>query len=226
MTIAICFMTFETRFKNMKDRRTVLASVGTLCTLALAGCVGTNSSGSETPSEDVVSSLDGLRWEMPCEEEDPSGICTAAEDTMTESATVGGTDGTRYAVTLRLRGVVEQMSYEDGTKDGFWYRGGSKAGSSYNVYRLDVSAPEQHFFLNAGESGIERCFGIDYTRTIEMNAGATVRLSADAQDGSLISNRGEDGTPIVVEGVLPASGPYNGQFIQMDVDAVEKASDG
>jgi hypothetical protein len=215
----------------MRNRRGVLASIGTVGTLAIAGCSDNNSSGNETASEAestseaVASSLDGLRLEMPCEGEDQGRICDATEDTVSDSATVGGADGTKYAITLRFRGVVEQMSYEDGTKDGFWYRGGSKAGSSYNVYRIDVPSPEQHFFLNAGESGIERCFEIDYTRTIEMEAGATMRLSGDAQDGRLISNRGQDGTPITVEDVSVTPNPYNGQFIQINVDSVEMISD-
>ncbi len=160
---------------------------------------------------------------MPCEETDPSTVCTAANETLEKSAELGGADGTTYEVRLRFRGVVEQMSYEGGTKNGFWYEGGTRADGAYNVYRLDVSAPEQHFFLNAGESGIRHCFEVDYTRTVTMEAGATVRLSADAQDGNLISNRDGDGAPIVVDDVPPAPDPYNGQFVQMDVDSVSEA---
>jgi hypothetical protein len=159
---------------------------------------------------------------MPCAGEDPDGVCSAGKDTTDTSATLSGTDGTTYAITVRFRGVVEQMSYQGGTKEEYWYVGGSKAGGSYNIYRLDVSTPEQHFFLNAGESGISRCFEIDYTRTIEVEAGATVTLSADAQDGRLISNQNENGEPIVVTDVPPAPDSYNGQFIQVAVESVEE----
>jgi hypothetical protein len=202
----------------MLQRRQLLGSIGIATVAGLAGC---NSSETETPEEQVTGELDGLRWEMPCVESDSDIICDAENPTIEDSTQLSGSSDDTYNVTLRFRGVVEQMSYEGGTKDGFWYTGGRKNGDAYNTYRLDISSPEQHFFLNAGQSGIERCFEIDYTKTIRMDAGATVTLSADAQDNALISNRGEGGDPIIVEGVPPAPDAYNGQFIQMNVESVE-----
>ena len=53
-----------------------------------------------------------------------------------------------------------------------------------------------------------------------MAAGATVTLLADVVDGHEIENVDPAGTPIIVPGVPPSPAAYNGQFIQMDVDAV------
>lgn len=169
---------------------------------------------------DVAVTLHGLRWEMPCGPGGRAAACNAADPRPTRSARLGGTPGRLYDVTLRFRGVVEQMAYRGGTQEELWYVGGSPANGSYNVYELRISRPEQVFYLNAGTSGVQRCFAIDYTRVVRVAGGATVTLTADAQDGRLIVNRDESGAPIVVPGIAPAPQPFDGQLIQADVLSV------
>src|SRR6202000_1736390 len=92
--------------------------------------------------------------------------------------------GTRYKVTLRVRGVVEPMMYKNGEMDGdYFYRGGEPNNATYNIYELTVSAPESHFFFNRQDTVGHRIFTIDYTKTIEIEGGATLTFHGDGQNG-------------------------------------------
>jgi hypothetical protein len=171
---------------------------------------------------DVAASISGLRWNIPCIQIGPTA-CTCV-DPASVSATLSGTPGAQYDVTLRFRGVVEQKTYTGGTNDGAWWQeGGLAPNDGNNIYRLGFSSPEQTFYLNRGTSAISRAWAIDYTKTIRAAAGAVVSLSATAGDGLEILNRDSalsSGSPIVVPGVPPAPEAFNGQFIQMDVVSV------
>jgi hypothetical protein len=132
---------------------------------------------------------------------------------------LGGASGRTYDVTLHLRGVIEQKTYSSGCADGMWLIGGTPDSGTFNVYRLSVSSPAQTFYLNAGQSSINHLWTLDITRTIRMDAGATITLFADSIEGSEIKNIDESGIPISITGVSPTQ-PFNGQFIQMDVESV------
>jgi hypothetical protein len=173
-------------------------------------------------AQKVAGSLQGLSWEMPCNE--VNRVCSAKIPKPIKSTVLGGDSDIVYKVKLRFRGVVEQESYTEGVQDGAWYAGGKPNGGSYNIYKLEISDPHQIYFLNAGKSGIQHCWHIDYTRTIMMRGGAEIILSADAQDGSLIGNIDKNNNPIIINGVYGINQPYNGQFIQMDVLSVEGES--
>jgi hypothetical protein len=166
---------------------------------------------------DVRTSLNGLRWQIPCGAGGGPYYCDC-QDPVPVSTVLEGPTGTTYDVTLRFRGVVELKSYSGGKNDGsFWQEGGTPGSDPYNIYRLEISSPYQIYYLNRGTSGLEYTSLIDYTKTIRMAVGATVTLTAQAIDGYEIRNRDNSGNPIVVNGVPPAPGNYNGQFIQMDV---------
>jgi hypothetical protein len=138
---------------------------------------------------------------------------------------LGGAAGRTYDITLRFRGVVEEKTYNNGCFTGRYSSGGVPGADAYNVYRLSVSSPPQTYYLNAGTSFVTRTWAIDLTQTIQMDAGATVTLFADAIDATEIRNRDDSGAPISIPDVLPAQ-PYDGQFIQMDVLSVTPASVG
>ncbi len=173
--------------------------------------------------EDVVGTLDGLRWELPCLEHAADSIdCVNDPTTFTAEATLAGTAGTRYRVSLWIRGVVEEKTYLDPVLvDGHFQTGGTYNWDGWNVYSLTVSSPLQTYYLNAGASGQYICYPIDYTATIEVDAEAVVSLFADNANGNEIVNRGKDGNPIYMEGVAPWPDWYDGQFIQMDVTGIE-----
>ncbi|HVU51457.1 MAG TPA: LamG domain-containing protein, partial [Polyangia bacterium] len=170
----------------------------------------------------VAGSLAGLLWQLPCTAA-PSGPACATTPNTLQSATLAGQAGTTYDVTLRFRGIVEQKTYAGGCAlgTGTWLSGGADSGDTFNVYRLTISSPPQTYFLNAGASSINHLFAIDFQQTVRIDAGASVTLFADAKDGQEIINVGADGTtPVTVTGTSVAQ-PYDGQFIQMDVVALQ-----
>jgi hypothetical protein len=140
-------------------------------------------------------------------------------DNFTVEKKFEGEKGKRYKVTLRFRGVVEPMMYKEGKMDGdYFYIGGEPNNATYNIYKLSVSSPAAHFFLNRQDKVGHRIFTIDYTKTIEIEGGATVTFHGDGQNGEMIANFSK----LVVPDVPPAPKPFNGQFIQVNVvDVVE-----
>jgi hypothetical protein len=169
----------------------------------------------------AAAALDGLRWQLPCadNENHGNGYCDSPA-TDAKSATLSGNPGARYDITLRFRGVVEEKTYLYGTADGHWQAGGVPNEDLYNVYKLEIAAPAQTYYLNAGQTGLGYCVPIDYTKTVQANAGALVSLTADSIDSSQVDNHSDPGYPLVVPEIAPAPDAYNGQFIQMDVVSV------
>jgi hypothetical protein len=183
-------------------------------------------------SRQFASALDGYRFEFPCKEPMPekprpgmdcvSGLVTGdpkKTDNFTTEKKFGGVKGQRYQVSLRFRGVVEPMMYKNGKMDGdYFYIGGEPNNGTYNIYKITVSSPPGHYFLNRQDKVGHRIFTIDYTKTIPIDGGATVTFFGDGQNGRLIANFEK----LVVPDVPPAPKPFNGQFVQVNVvDVVE-----
>ena len=182
-------------------------------------------------AEKPGASLDGFRFEFPCKQpmpENPKEGATCASslvtgdplktDNFTVEKQFGGEKGKRYQVTLRFRGVVEPMKYKDGKQVGdYFYIGGEKDNGTYNIYKISVSSPESHYYLNRQDAVGHKIFSIDYTQTIEIDGGATVTFTGDGQNGQMIANFKK----LVVPDVSPAPMPYNGQFVQVNVMEVK-----
>ncbi|MFO0865523.1 MAG: hypothetical protein U0744_12885 [Gemmataceae bacterium] len=180
----------------------------------------------------IGASIDGYRFEFPCKgvmPENPkqgadcdSGIVKGdpkKTDNFTAERTFEGEKAKRYKVTLRFRGVVEPMMYKNGKMDGeYFYIGGEPNNNTYNIYKIAISSPESHYFLNRQNAVGHKIFTIDYTKTIEIEGGAKITFHGDGQNGRLISNFSK----LVVPGIAPAPLPYHGQFVQVNVvDVVE-----
>jgi hypothetical protein len=173
---------------------------------------------SEHRCVNVAGSLSGLTWLLPCTSDLSTTVCNT-NPSVSSSTVLGGPAGVTYDVALHLRGIVEQKTYTGGCGDGYWQTGGADDGDTYNVYQLDVSSPKQRFFLNRGASSITNSFVIDYVKTVRMDAGATVTLSAFSKDDQEIRAVDPGGTPLTIAGTSVPQ-PYDGQFIQMDVVSV------
>ncbi len=143
---------------------------------------------------------------------------------------MGGAPGASYDVTLRFRGVVERKTYTGGTNDGAqWQVGGSPTPSGVppldptNVYKLTISSPAQTFYINRGTSGTA-CLAIDFTKTIQIDQGATVTLEANSGGDSFeLTHDSTAAAPyatISVAGVTSPAQPYVGQWVNMDVTLV------
>jgi hypothetical protein len=185
----------------------------------------------QNPAPKLGASIDGYRFEFPCvmpmpDQPKEGATCKSAvvtgdpkkTDNFTVKKTFEGEKGKRYLVTLRIRGVVEPMMYKDGKMDGeHFYIGGEPNNATYNIYKISVSSPESHYFLNRQDKVGHKIFAIDYTKTIEIDGGATVTFMGDGQNGEMISNFKK----LVVPDVEPAPKPFNGQFVQVNVVSVE-----
>ncbi len=214
----------------MKRQTLFLVAIVAVC---LAGFAGLSRSGEEKDGpKKLGASINGYRYEFPCKgvmPENPkpgadcdSGLVTGdpkKTDNFKAERKFDGATGKRYKVTLRFRGVVEPMMYKGGKMDGdYFYIGGEPNNGTYNIYKLSVSSPASHYFLNRQDKVGHKIFTIDYTKTIEIDGGATVTFLGDGQNGRLISNFAK----LVVPDIAPAPKAYNGQFVQVDVvDVVE-----
>jgi hypothetical protein len=184
----------------------------------------------------AAASIDGYVFKFPCKGVMPENPKKGADaesalvppgadpkktDNFTAEKKFGGTKGKRYLVTLRFRGVVEPMMYKNGKMDGdLFYIGGEPNNATYNIYKISVSSPEFHYFLNRQDKVGHHTFKIDYTKTIEIEGEATVTFFGDGQNGHLISNYDK----LVVPDVSPEiKQPFHGQFVQVDVVDVAEA---
>lgn len=182
--------------------------------------VGPDSGDAGDDGASAAASLRGLRWELPCTKSVPDPTVCETLPSASTSATMGGTPGTTYSVTLRFRGVVEISRYDGGSADGYWQIGGAPpADSTINVYALEVSSPAQTYYVNQGVSN-RVAVGLEYTETVSIDAGATVTLLADSRDDLELRNLDASSEPIVVPGIPPAPAAFDGQFVQMDVVSV------
>jgi hypothetical protein len=124
--------------------------------------------------------------------------------------------------------------------DGFYIGGRpNNSANAYNIYLLRTSSPARDYFLNSvGTSSDNRVrhsvFIMDYTATIEVEGGSTVRLVSADPNCSAIKNCAEPDVASVCNAVtypnLDAaiasdigSQPYNGQFIGFKVMGVALA---
>jgi hypothetical protein len=201
---------------------------------------------SSSACDDVAGTLEGLEWYVPCTS--GSGTACSASDPAVVSATLSGTSGAVYAVTLHFRGVVEEKTYvpnpidagpdaadagatgpvATGTNASLFVTNATPAGDTYNVYSLTITPPGSATpslvaYLNNGTSGITQCWLVDYTATLPMQGGAAIQLGAMTVDGSEITNHDVNGDPILVPGLSFDGGAFNGQFVQMDVVSVTRA---
>lgn len=175
--------------------------------------------GGGSPSA-TMAALDGLRVELPCGPHfvTPSYGCPA--ESAAATVTADGDPDHVYAVTLRVRGVMEQNSYTGGTQNGAFYTGGAPDNGGWNEVRLSVSAPAVDYYFNAGTAGITHCFAYDYDVTVPIEGGATLTLLHDGKDGAQVINIDEVGDPLSVPEIGGLAQPYDGQFVQLDVVAI------
>lgn len=191
------------------------------CGLACPG-----SSACEGSCVAVAAALDKLRYELPCGI--AAGAFCSSSPPAAKVVTLTGTASASYALTLRMRGVVEQKSYAvavagaaSGTNAAFFITAGTPALDLWNTYLLKFSSPVALVYLNSGSSLHSYADAIDYTTTMQAAAGATVTLDSESPDSSIVRNRDQaSGAAIVIAGVSPAPQPFDGQFVQVDVVSV------
>jgi len=189
---------------------------------------------SSTPSkQDPAATLTGLRLEVPCANPkfnqdtechwDQSLRQPADSPWKLKREIVrkfGGVKGKLYEVTFHVRGVVEPKNYIGGeVQHDHFQIGGAAIKNDYNFYSLYVSDPEAIYNFNRNEEKVGHyTFPIDYHVTIKIRSGATVTMgSYDSNDVEIANHQ-----RFVIPGVPPAPQPFDGQFFQLDVEAVKE----
>jgi hypothetical protein len=185
-----------------------------------------------------------------------TGTCPTNADPVLNGAlgtnqvlTFGGTAGVMYDVTVRVQGQVEAKVYTDGNDqantsplpaDGFYEGGGPhlSVAAEYNTYAMRVSSPAQDYFFNSigidGDNRVRRStFDIDFTATIPIEGGATLRMIAADPNCLATKNCADPETSVCtphnfsnlsaeIAGDI-GSQPYNGQFVGFLVQSVTRA---
>ena len=193
----------------------------------LAGCASM-SDGNPGPG----ASLSGLRLEVPCANPkfnndtechwDQGLLQTAdpaVETQARDRAHFRRRKGTVYEVTLHVRGVVEPKNFTGGSVQfDHFQTGGTPVKNDYNFYSLHVSGPrgDLHLQPQRREGGALRVSPSTIACDIPIRGGATVTMGAYDSNDVAIANHQH----FVVNGVPPAPAPFDGQFFQLDVEAV------
>lgn len=187
---------------------------------ALGGATNTGGGGASSSG----SALDGFRIEIPCIDHFETNACHTlpADAVISRTLTFGGTPGTTYEVTLRVRGLVEAKPITGGTGDSWFVVGGTANDNAHETaLKLSVASPAQHYFFNKHEVMGDVLYKVDYMAKIKVEGGSSITFTANdivpaGDQGDIASNWNLQ----VVEGIPPAPLPFDGQFVQFNVVSV------
>lgn len=212
-------------------------SAGSAGTGGEAGSSGGAGSGGSAGTSEVASSLNGLRVDDPCAgtpTTENGAVCQHVMLTQAggfksaKTATIAGTAGVTYDVTLRIRGIVEPTNISGGMRPstttfqymGMAFRtepftvGGTVQSPDYAQWHIHVASPAQELYLNDYQKSGHYIFELDYEITVPMAANTEVTLDAtDSNERQIVNYEGyalDD---------IPGS-MNHGQFVQIDVIAV------
>lgn len=194
-----------------------------------ASAAGTGAGG----AVNVAQSLDGLRVDDPCAgtpDTSTGAVCNHVVLTnggfkSAKEATLMGTAGTTYDVTLRIRGIVEPTQIDGGMRmdtSTFKYQnmtwrkvpftiGGTVNRGDYSQWRITVESPKQEYYLNDYQTVGHYIFALDYQVTIPIASGSKVTLDGyDSNEREIVNYE-----KYTIDGI-PGSMNY-GQFIQCNV---------
>jgi len=132
--------------------------------------------------------------------------------------------GAARPVTIQIRGVAETKNHTGGAADSPFYIGGTPAKGGQNILKLTVGSAV--YYLNNALTGIggNGVAALDYSRTVNMQAGDVIRLEYDSVDSLEFHNGGtysgatwtKDGTTLTIADIPPGTTGFNGQFVQVD----------
>jgi hypothetical protein len=151
----------------------------------------------------------------------------------TKQATLGGTAGTTYDVTLRIRGIVEPTAITGGMRPDTttfkylnidWRKvpytiGGAVSTTTtdpdYTQWHIGVASPKQDYWLNDYQKTGHYIFKLDYQITIQVAGNSMVTLDGTDRNERQIVNWEK----YTIDGI---AGSVNfGQFVQVNVVSVK-----
>jgi hypothetical protein len=142
-----------------------------------------------------------------------------------KEVTFGGTTGTVYDVTVRIRGLFEPTTISGGMAplpDHPYFKvGGTVSAGDYSQWHIKVSNPAQTYWLNHYPSTSHTIYKEDYEATIAIAAGAKVTVGATDGNDREIDNAemGIADRRQLIDGVTDMV--LDGQMLRLDVSKVE-----
>lgn len=160
--------------------------------------------------------------------DDGNGACGSGYTSLDKTLHFGGTPGTTYQVTIHFQGTHEAGDYQGGTKQGSkgeFLTGATHIGGGLHTWlSLEVSSPAATYNPNAG-GGAGSVQIYDYTATIPIAGGATLRMKAFDVDCLMHrycqNMNNDDCKGYVLPPLSPADKPIDGSFLQMTVTNVK-----
>lgn len=132
------------------------------------------------------------------------------------SSVFSGDSNTLYFPDFFIEGKSETKVYTGGVADGVFYSGGTPVASNANIWRMDVSAPSGHYFLNNG-SAFTVPVELSKRKRIPVSGNATITLSYNLVDNLQINPPNPHWGRISLDRVNPNSDGYYLQEIGGDL---------
>jgi hypothetical protein len=181
----------------------------------------------------VIGNCPGQNAPRPTPSDPFSGQGMIARD---DTVVVAGDAAVVYDVTIRVRGVVQAETYTGGVQDqqGFYIGGALGHLGRSAVFMMGISSPQQVYYLNALVKTADvaadsyHSFPVDFTATIPIAGGASVRFVAAASSceiarncdtTSMVAIQGGTCNPTLLSDFNEPgiNQPYNGEFLVMHV---------
>jgi hypothetical protein len=199
----------------------VLAAT-TLCAIVVLSSASPYAQQAPADPAGVARGLDGLFLHDTCTGEYPPQPDTCIHKQLVERAvTIGGAAGTVYDVRLRVRGLFEPTTIRDGaTPDEahpYYQVGGTIRARDWSAWHIEVSEPQQTYWLNHYPRVGHIIYKQDFEATIPMVAGATVTVRVVDGNDRQMDNAEPDlkDRMQIIEGVTGKV--LDGQMLRLDV---------
>jgi hypothetical protein len=188
-------------------------------------------SGSSNDPLSFAGDLNEMFIEAPCDPATPTPLAQGATcqhppntQRIEKKVTFGGDPSVEYAVKLRVRGIWEPTTIAGGERpyqDVPFTIGGMVASGvdpiNYQQWSIEVSKPEQVYWLNDHQYVAHDIHKEDYEATLQISGGAEVSVIMNDGNDHEIANWTKD----YFEGVPPFDTmPSLGQTLRLDVVSV------
>lgn len=198
-----------------------------LALLASSALMFADSQKAPNDPDDVAGGLHQLFLHDACTGEYAPQPDTCLHKQLVEKAvTVGGRAGTVYDVRLRVRGLFEPTTIQNGESPDpahpYYVVGGTIRARDWSAWHIEVSEPKQTYWLNNYPRVGHTIYREDFEATIPMAADATVTIRVVDGNDRQIDNH-EPGRPDrmqIIEGATTT--PLDGQMLRLDVVRVTR----
>lgn len=207
---------------SSRCRDGVAVLVGSLIVL---GAVIRFEASQNTPAGDlkaVVSGLHGLSLHDQCTGDyAPQPDTCLHQQLLERTVTVGGKPGVVHDVTLRIQGIFEPTMIEGGetphAEHPYYKVGGTIRARDWSAWHIEVSNPQQTYWLNHYPKVSHTIYKEDFEATIPMAAGASVIVRVvDGNDRQM--DNAEQGRPDRLQIIKELSAtPLAGQMLRLEV---------